>query len=210
MDQQRGKLVSLSATDPGETCYHLSDWCLAPPSSRRSISTNIYNVELTFSWSFCFLGPGQEAATSNSLILACSTTLLTPQMPGKHLAQIIKGLCWWRQVVFQNEQQQMFHCLERGSRCRKWRKLPNHGLVQGSKFKSHHGEKKHTVNFAMGVLQRVCVLVRKHQCPCAQKERMHACKSNVQWIVGKWICTCMKFHMGNQMGQRRCGHWATG
>jgi hypothetical protein len=55
----------------------------------------------------------------------------------------------------------MFHCLERGSRCRKQRKLPNHGLVQGSKFKSHHGEKKHTVNFAMGILQRVCVLVPK-------------------------------------------------
>jgi hypothetical protein len=28
-------------------------------------------------------------------------------MPGKQLGQIIIGLCWWRQIVFQNEQQQM-------------------------------------------------------------------------------------------------------
>jgi hypothetical protein len=168
VDQQRGKLVTVSGTDPGETCYHLREWCLALPGSRRSISTDIYYVELTFSWCFCFLGPGQEGATSNSLILACSSTLLTPQMPGKHLVQIIIGLCWWRQIVFQNEQQQMFHCLQRWSRCRKQRKLPNRGLVQGSKFESHHGE-NNTLSTCNGDFAKGVCLYGKHQCPCAQK-----------------------------------------
>jgi hypothetical protein len=88
--------------------------------------------------------------------------------------------------------------------------LPNHGLVQGSKFKSQHRE-NNTLSTCNGDFAKsVCLLVLKSLVSMCTKERMRACKSNAQWIVGKWICTCMKFHMGNQMGQRRCGHWATG